>query len=98
MSEPLTDADLRELAIRFPTHLGEPKLSVLIQRAVSEIRGLRSSRRGLTADERDALKFARGAVLNRVSSTAALVFGPEWHRQGCRALAVLDRLLGTEGK
>lgn len=49
MSDRLTDADLRELALRFPTHLGEPKLSVLIQMALTEIRTRRAA--DLTGDQ-----------------------------------------------
>ncbi len=38
----LTEADLTEIANRFPTHFGEPKLSVLIQRALTELRDCRA--------------------------------------------------------
>lgn len=37
----LSDEELGELRQRFPTHLGEPEASVLVQRAVSELLVLR---------------------------------------------------------
>ena len=39
---PLTDAELSELRNRFPTHFAEPALSVLVQRAVSELLAARA--------------------------------------------------------
>lgn len=42
MSERLTDAELDEIGLRFPTHFGEPPMSVLVQRLLSEHRDLRA--------------------------------------------------------
>lgn len=43
MTGRLTDEELSELARRFPTHLGEPAVSVLVQRAITEIRERRAA-------------------------------------------------------
>lgn len=82
--EQLSDADLRELAIRFPTHMGEPAISVLVQRAVSELRAHRQA--ALTAEEREALKWLRDAVTDEIPHA----YGPNMRH----AIATLDRLLG----
>lgn len=50
----LTDTELDDVATLFPTHLGKPVRSVLIQRAIAEIRERRA--RDLNSEEREALR------------------------------------------
>jgi hypothetical protein len=80
--------ELTALAGRFPTHLGEPKTSVLVQRAVAELRGRRAA--DLSAEEREALAWARDRVESIID-----IYRPGY-RNDMGALAVLDRLLASE--
>jgi hypothetical protein len=83
----LTDEEIEYIRRAFPTHLGEPKHSVLIQRLVAELREHRAA--ALTDEEREALEWLRDVF-------AGVIYGvtlPEWRTKHDRALAVLDRLL-----
>ncbi len=87
MREPrLTDADLRELCIRFPTHLGRPEISVLVQYAVSEIRERRAA--DLSDADRTTLAWIASDLISmhtpHHTSDPAVV----------AALDVLERLTG----
>jgi uncharacterized small protein (DUF1192 family) len=105
----LTDEELETIARSFPTHLGEPALSVLIQRMVTELRALRSS--ALTAEierMREVVELARQhrdhtrdlSVLARHGASGLELCGKldTAQRKMHAAVDVLDRLLAAEGE
>lgn len=57
----MTEDEIAEVARQFPTHLGEPAVSVLIQRMVSEVRERRAADRPSTS-WRDAYSKTHVAV------------------------------------
>lgn len=78
----LTDSELDEIGNAFPTHLGEPKRSVLVQRLLSEVRAHRAA--ALTVEEVEALRWLAAQADTHLARCVV--------RQ--RALAVLTRLTG----
>lgn len=95
MSDRLTDRDLNLIGLRFPTHFGMPETSVLVQRLLSELRERRAL--DLTAEDREALRFARRVVAaseelfaDRAVTDARI----REHMEHCRAATgALDKLL-----
>jgi hypothetical protein len=83
MGERLTDEELESIGRMFPTHFGEPKPSVLIQRMLTELRERRA--KDMTTAEVDAIRELR-----------ANFGGTHYTEVTKRALAVLDRLLNQE--
>lgn len=86
----LTEAELTRLADYFPTHLGEPEVSVLIQRAISELRERRQAE--LSESDIDALNHARSFV------EADLCGEENCDSSACQrnlqSIATIDRLTG----
>ena len=89
MTARLTDEELEAIGDAFPTHLGEPPRSVLVQRLLAELRHLRAQ--ALTAEDVEALRWARRVM----DGTLPPHIVPVQHRNLARY--ALARLTSKEG-